>query len=124
MTNAEAINLAGRIMVAFYFLWAAWFNIRTRDQQLAELERIGIPMPGAALIVGLILQLGGSLLLLYPHTVLIGGAMLILFLIAADIMFHRFWTYADPAERTNHRFFLYEHVALIGGILGLIGSHL
>lgn len=49
--------------------------------------------------------------------------MLIVFLIAADTMFHRFWTYPDPVEQTTHRFFLYEHVVLAGGILGLIGSH-
>ncbi len=44
-----------------------------------------------ALAVGLILQLVGSLLLLYAYTVVIGGAMLIVFLIAAAL-FHRFWT--------------------------------
>ncbi len=123
MTNAEAINLAGRVMVALYFVWAACFNIGTRDQQLAELERIGIPMRGVALVFGLILQLAGSVLLLYSGTVVIGGVMLIVFLIAADAMFHRFWTYPDQVERMNHRFFLYEHVALTGGILGLIASH-
>lgn len=83
-----------------------------------------MPMRGAALVVGLMLQLAGSLLLLYTHTVVVGGVMLIVFLIAADAMFHRFWTYPDPVEKTNHRFFLYEHVALAGGILGLIDSHL
>lgn len=111
-------------MVAFYFLWAGWYNIKTKDQQLAELKRIGMPMRGSALVVGLILQLVGSLLLLYAHTVVIGGVMLIVFLTAADAMFHRFWTYPDTVEETNHRFFLYEHIALTGGILGLIGSHL
>ncbi|MGH8612574.1 MAG: hypothetical protein ACREVZ_13010 [Burkholderiales bacterium] len=124
MSSVEAANLLGRMMVAFYFLWAAWFNIKTKDQQLAELKRIGMPMRRAALVVGLMLQLAGSLLLLYAHTVVIGGMMLIVFLIAADLMFHRFWTYPDPVEQTNHRFFLYEHIALTGGILGLIGSHL
>ncbi len=104
-------------------LWAAWFNIKTKDHQLGELKRIGMPMRRSALVVGLILQLAGSLLL-YAHTVVIGGVMLIVFLIAADLMFHRFWTYPDPVEQTNHRFFLYEHIALTGGILGLIGSHL
>lgn len=124
MTNADALNLAGRIMVASYFLWAAWFNVETKDQQLADLKRIGVPMRGTALVVGLILQVAGSVLLLYEHTVLIGGVILIVFLIAADAMFHRFWTYPDPAESTTHRFFLHEHVALAGGILGLIGGRI
>lgn len=124
MSITEAVNLLGRIMVACYFLWEAWFNIKTKDHQLAELKRIGMPMRGAALVVGLMLQLGGSVLLLYANTVVIGGVMLIVFPIAADTMFHRFWTYPDPVEQTTHRFFLYEHVALAGGILGLIGSHL
>jgi uncharacterized membrane protein YphA (DoxX/SURF4 family) len=124
MIGAEAVNLTGRVMVAFYFLWSAWFNIKTREQQLAELGRIGMPMRGTVFVIGLVLLVSGSLLLLYPRTVVIGGAMLIVFLIAADTMFHRFWTYPDPADQTNHRFFLYEHVALTGGILGLIGSHL
>jgi hypothetical protein len=77
MSSAETVNLLGRIMVAFYFLWAAWFNVKTKDHQLAELKRIGMPMRGTALVVGLILQLAGSLLLLYAHTIVVGGVMLI-----------------------------------------------
>ena len=65
------------------------------------------------------LAAAGGLLFLYTPVVWLGAVLLIGFTLAADAMFHRFWTYADPGEAVLHKFFLYEHMALCGGILGL-----
>ena len=70
------------------------------------------------------LILVGSVLLLYTPTAMIGALMLILFTLTADALFHRFWTYADPHEAVIHKFFLIEHIALCGGILGLAAATL
>lgn len=125
MTFPEMLNLVGRLGVAFYFLWSVWFNYGARGHHYAEFERIGLGSLGKTLFgLGLVLALLGSLLLLYTPTAWAGAILLIAFTVAADAMFHRYWTFADPGERVMHQFFLFEHVALIGGILGLAAGTL
>lgn len=122
--TAEHLNLIGRVFVAAYFIWATWFNYKAWGHHVAEFKRVGISQGSAALVIGLIAQFAGSVLLLWPGHVVLGGVLLIVFTAGADLLFHRFWTYPDPNEQVIHKFFLFEHVALIGGILGLIAPHL
>lgn len=124
LTTAESINLLGRILVAFYFLWAALFNIRAWGFNLSEFQRIGVPYGKVWLPCAIILQTIGSFLFVYTGTVPIGAICLCAFVVAADVLFHRFWTYPKQPDRTMHLQFLMEHVALIGGILGLAASHI
>lgn len=121
--TADHLNLLGRVLVAFYFLWATGFNLKAWGHHVAEFRRIGIARGEPALVLGLVASAGGSVLLLVPGFVALGGAVLIVFTLAADAMFHRYWTYADPHEQVIHKFFLFEHVALVGGLLGLIAPH-
>ncbi|MNL52068.1 hypothetical protein D3C87_1752120 [compost metagenome] len=83
-----------------------------------------MPFGGLLLAIGLLMLVCGSLLLLYPATVISGALLLIVFIASADLMFHRYWTYSDPHEQVLHKFFLFEHVALIGGLLGIISGRL
>lgn len=124
MSDGEIINLIGRIFVVFYYVWAAWFNAQNRGFHLAEFGRIGMPAGGALLAAGILIQIVGSILFLVPGAIVCGAAILIVFTVVADGFFHRYWTYSNPQEATIHKFFLFEHVALIGGILGLASSHL
>jgi len=124
MTLADSIDWISRCAIAFYFLWAALFNFNSREFQLSEFKRIGMPLGVPLLAIGLLMLVGGSLLLLYPATVISGALLLIMFIASADLMFHRYWTYADPNEQVLHKFFLFEHVALIGGLLGIISGRL
>jgi putative oxidoreductase len=120
----EVLNLIGRLAVAFYFLWSVPFNIGAKGHHLSEFARIGVPAGSLLFWAGIGLALLGSLLFLYTPTAVVGGALLILFTVAADAMFHRYWTYPDPGEQVIHKFFLFEHVALCGGILGLMAGTL
>lgn len=122
--TADTLNLIGRMCVVFYFLWATWFNFKAWNHHISEFKRVGVALAGPALAIGLVMQLVGSILLLVPGMVVIGGVILIVFTAGADLLFHRFWTYTDPNEQVLHKFFLFEHIALIGGLLGLMSMHL
>jgi uncharacterized membrane protein YphA (DoxX/SURF4 family) len=119
MTLPETLSLIGRLGVAFYFLWSVPFNIGAKGHHLAEFRRIGLPAGTALFWIGIAMAAVGSGLFLFTPTAMIGGLSLILFTLASDAMFHRYWTYSEPGEIVMHKFFLFEHVALCGGILGL-----
>lgn len=123
MTVPDGMNLAGRALVAAYFLWAALYNLGNWDFNLGEFRRIGLPGGRLLLPMSSALLIVASGLFVYAATVAIGALLLGAFVVAADALFHRFWRYTDPAERMVHKQFLFEHVALIGGLLGLVSAH-
>jgi transmembrane protein len=124
METSELVNLLGRFGVAFYFGWALLFNIGAKAFHLGEFKRIGIDSGEALFWIGQAMMIVGVVLLLVPATVAYGAGLLIIFTLLSDALFHRFWTYPDPKDATIHKFFLYEHVALAGGLLGLASLHL
>jgi uncharacterized membrane protein YphA (DoxX/SURF4 family) len=119
MALQEWVNFIGRALVAGYFLWAAWFNIKTWQFNIAEFRRIGLPGGTVLLPIGILVQVAGSVLFLNRDTILAGASFLLGFTWLADMLFHRFWTYKQEQERTMHQQFLFEHAALAGGIIGL-----
>lgn len=124
MTLTDIAVWTGKLCVAFYFLWSVYFNHSARDFHIKEFARIGISQGGLAVNLGIIWTCVSTILFLLPSTTVVGGLMIILFIVAADALFHRYWTYEDPQEVTLHKLFLFEHVALTGGILGLIAPEL
>ena len=120
---SDTLDWIARIAIAFYFLWAAQWNIKERAIHVAEFRRIGIARGRAALALGVTLQVVGSVLLLVPQTVVWGAITIMAFTVTADALFHRYWQYEDPHERTIHKFFLLEHVALLGGLLSVLAYH-
>ena len=108
-----------RALVVFYFLFAAVQNIKNYTFLLGMFQGVGVAGGKLLLPIGILAQMVGSVLFLYAPTVVVGAAILCVFVLAADAMFHRFWTYPNPQERTIHMHFLVEHVAVMAGIVGL-----
>ncbi|MGF7111589.1 putative membrane protein YphA (DoxX/SURF4 family) [Pseudomonas laurylsulfatiphila] len=125
MHLAEFIDWISRLAIAAYFLWATVFNAQTWSFQLSEFKRVGVERGASLLIaIGLAMLSVGSVLLLIPSTAVIGACVLIAFVLSADTIFHRYWTYTDPQEQVIHKIFLFEHVALVGGLLAIISARL
>jgi uncharacterized membrane protein YphA (DoxX/SURF4 family) len=125
MHLAEIIDWISRLAIAAYFLWAVVFNARTWSFQLSEFKRVGIERGASLLIsIGLAMLASGSVLLVIPSTALVGALILIVFVLSADAIFHRYWTYTDPHDQVIHKIFLFEHVALVGGLLAIVSARL
>jgi uncharacterized membrane protein YphA (DoxX/SURF4 family) len=49
----------------------------------------------------------------------VGMLMIAAFLIPTTLVFHRYWTFSDPAQRQTHRGGFYRNVSLLGATLAL-----
>jgi uncharacterized membrane protein YphA (DoxX/SURF4 family) len=124
VTLVSVLDGLARLGVAFYFLWATWFNAKAWGHHIAEFKRIGVGPAPVLLSLGILAQALGAILVLIPQTAALGAFILAGFTLAADALFHRYWTYPDPNERVIHQFFLFEHMALVGGLLAIAALHL
>ena len=121
MTYADAswLDTAGRLLFAAFFLVAGLCNLTKagiRDH-IAALAGFGVPLPAAAFWFGMTLQFTGIVLLLTGWHADIGVICLIVFTIAANAIFHRYWIVTDPKRRTVTRILLLDGVAILGGLL-------
>jgi uncharacterized membrane protein YphA (DoxX/SURF4 family) len=112
-------ELAGRLLIVGFFVVAGLYNLgaqQVRDH-IERLAEFGVPFPAAAFWAGLAMQFTGCALLLadwYPE---LGAWCLIVFTVAANALFHRFWTVQDPARRNVRRLLLLNGIAILGGLL-------
>ena len=117
--DASWIDLAGRLLIVSFFVVAGLFNL-TGEQVTDHIERLagfGVPFPTAAFWGGITLQFIGCALLLADWHAEIGAWCLIVFTVAANAIFHRYWNVQDPARRNVTRLLLLNGIAILGGLL-------
>lgn len=122
--DATLIEIIGRLLVVSFFVIAGLHNL-TRERIRDHIERLagfGVPFPAAAFWAGIALQFTGCALLLADWHAAIGAWCLIVFTVAANAIFHRYWLIQDPARRNVTRLLLLNGVAITGGLLLLLES--
>jgi len=118
------LDFAGKLLIVGFFVIAGLCNLtpaRIKDH-IDRLGGIGVPLPAAAFWFGMALQFTGCALVLAGWHADIGVLFLIVFTVAANALFHRFWTATDPVRRNTLRLLLLNGVAIVGGLLLLLHS--
>jgi uncharacterized membrane protein YphA (DoxX/SURF4 family) len=118
------LDSAGRLLIVFCFLANGLCNL-TKARIRDHIERMGVlgtPAPAAAFWIGIALQFSGCALLLADWHPEIGVYSLIAFTVAATAIFHRFWSNPDPAKRNSSRVIFLGNIAILGGLLLVLGN--
>jgi uncharacterized membrane protein YphA (DoxX/SURF4 family) len=114
----------GQVIIGLFFLVTGIYNMTTFSQQVKRLRDVPMPLPIAAMVVALVLQIGGAFCLMFNSFVVYGAIAEIIFTLLATILFQRFWSVKDdPFRRTIQFFFFVEHAAVIGALLMVIAVH-
>jgi putative oxidoreductase len=115
---AALIEMAGRIMIAFLFLFqgasAAAFRFGFHVERLRARR---VPAPKFALVCGFAMMFIGGLMVLLDVFAAIGAGLLIAFTILATLLYQNFWSIEDPARRREKRSAFIYNVAIVGGLL-------
>lgn len=120
--TADAALLAGRLLlVALYLVSAAgkWADLGGVVNALASQ---GLPLPSLLGPLAAAAELGGALLVVLGFRTRIAAAGLVAYSLLATLVFHDFWTLADPALRDGQFLHFMKNLGLIGGFLLLVGA--
>ena len=116
------LDIAGRQMIVLFFVVTGVSNL-TKARIADHIERmanLGVPFPATAFWVGIALQFTGAALVAFDWHPALGTLCLIVFIIAATSIFHRFWQKSDPLQRNISRLMLLGNLAILGGLLLLL----
>lgn len=83
----------------------------------AEMQQFGLTPAGLFAGAVIAVQLAGSVAVLIGRCSALAAGTLALFTLAATLLAHPFWSFADPAIWTLHRNIFVEHVSIIGGLM-------
>ena len=115
---------AGKWLIVLFFLVSGVSNLtkaRIADH-INRMSAFGTPFPAAAFWLGIALQFTGCALVIADWHPEVGVGCLIVFIVAATTIFHRFWQKGDPVQRNLARLNLLSNIAILGGLLLLLAE--
>jgi putative oxidoreductase len=115
-TAQSQMLLIGRVLLGLLFLVAGIRKIMLYSGSAAYFTKLGFPAPEAMAVLAILIELGGAALLILGWQTRRIAWLLVLFVIIATAMAHRFWEF-DAAQYANQMNHFLKNVAIIGGLL-------
>ena len=107
----QSVDLIGRILIAVLFILAGIGKIENPSGTMQYIASGGLPLPMAAYIVAVLIEVGGSILLVLGWQTRAVAAIMALFSLVTALAFHN--NFADHGQQIN---FL-KNLAIAGGLL-------
>lgn len=108
--------LVGRVMVSAIFLVFGIRKLIAVAGTAGYFAKLGFPMPGVMVWVSIVIEIGGAVLLILGWQTRRIAWLLILFVVIATAMAHRFWE-VDAAQYGAQLNYFLKNLAVVGGLL-------
>ena len=105
----------GRVFMSSIFILAGTVKIIDFHQTASLVTSMSVPMGQLALVIAIILELGGGLLLFFGWYTRFGALLLLIFVLLATYFFHSFWEYEGAAQVGNVYHFM-KNLFIFGGL--------
>jgi len=111
--------LLGRILLGLLFLVAGIRQLMYYDGSVGYFGRLGFPVPVVTTWLSIVIHVAGGLSLMAGWKTKSVSWLLLLLVLIATFMAHRFWQ-ADPAQYGNQLNHFLKNIAIVGGLLYVI----
>lgn len=119
-STEDAILLAGRFALGIIFVKSGFQKLLTLGAFAASLANRGIPASGAWALIGATVEFVGGLMIVTGFRTRAASLLMLMFIIAATGISHRFWDYADAALRRSQESQFFKNLSMFGGYLLLL----
>jgi putative oxidoreductase len=124
MTNVSAtttynpiVPLVGRMLIGLIFLVAGVRKVVGFAGAAAYFTKLGFPAPEVVTVIAIIIEIGGSILLIVGWRARWAAWLLALFVVIAAFAAHRFWEISDPGQFNNQLNHFLKNLSIVGGLL-------
>jgi putative oxidoreductase len=114
------VQILAHLFIATLFIIVGVRNFLNWTSVIKRMTDLSVPLPQLAFPLALAVQFAGAALLAIDYRADIGAVLLIGFTVTVTAFYHRYWTYADARQRQNHFQFLFNNLAVVGGLMLLV----
>ena len=123
--RAPVTAAATRVVLCLPFWWSGLNKLFDFSSGTAEMAALGLEPAGLFNALTILVQLGGSLLVILNLWTWLGAGAIGVFTALATVLAHQFWT-LDGLERARELNTFLEHLAIIAGfvlvaMIGVVG---
>lgn len=116
VTRDDVILLLGRLALGVIFVSSGLRKLLALSAFAASLAQRGVPLSGTWAVIGATVEFVGGILIITGLRTREASLLMILFVIVATGISHRYWEFADAARRAQESQF-FKNLAIIGGFL-------
>ena len=117
LLRAPAFGPVSRAVLTLPYWFSGLYKLAHPPDALGEAAHFGLRPAGLVVALTVVVQLGGSALLILGRLGWLAAGALAVFTGLATLIAHPFWTVADPMERFHALNTFLEHIGLIGGCM-------
>ncbi len=108
--------LVGRILMAVIFVISGAGKVGNFSGTAAAIAGKGVPLADVALVITIIVELGGAAMLILGWKVRFAAGVMFLWMIPVTLLFHNFWAVPADQQMIMQIMFL-KNLAMMGGFL-------
>lgn len=120
--NEDVILLAGRLALGVIFVKSGLQKLLALGAFAASLASRGVPQSSFWAVVGATVELVGGILIVTGLKTRYASLLMILFVIVATGISHRYWEFADAAARRAQESQFFKNLSIIGGFILLFAT--
>lgn len=119
MTFAHnALTLVARVLLAAMFVVSGYGKIGGFEGTVGYISSVGLPLAQAGAVGAIVVEIGAGLALIVGFKTRWAALALMVFTLAAALLFHNFWT-MPAAEQGMQQVMFMKNLAVTGGLLML-----
>jgi putative oxidoreductase len=120
--SSAGLLLAARVALGAIFVISGAMKLGTVAAFSASLAARGVPASWLWGPVGATVEFVGGVLIVLGLGTRYAAVLMILFVIVATAISHRFWEYADPQQFRLQQSQFFKNLAIIGGFIGVLAA--
>lgn len=119
---ARALSVAGRLLLALYFLVPGVMKIVDFDGSVEYMAAHGMVAIPAFLILTIVLQVGGAIFLAIGYRVQLTAFILAGLVLVISVVMHNFWTMEAGLQQAHEMQNFIKNLAIMAGLMVLAGG--
>jgi len=112
----DVLLLAGRLALGAIFVKSGIQKLLTLTAFAAVLSSRGVPEAWTWAIIGATVEFVGGVLIVTGFKTRFASLLMVLFVVVATLISHRYWEFTDAARRTQESQF-FKNLSIIGGFV-------
>ena len=115
--SGDIIVLLGRVALGAIFVKSGLQKLTALSAFAASLAGRGIPESATWAVIGAMVEFVGGIMIITGLRVRAASLLMILFVIVATGISHRYWEFADAAARRAQESQFFKNLSILGGFL-------